>query len=680
MPNRLADETSPYLQQHADNPVDWYPWGEEALRRAREEDKPILLSIGYSACHWCHVMAHESFEDPDVAAAMNRLFVNVKVDREERPDIDQIYQSAHQALTGRGGGWPLTMFLTPDQRPFFGGTYFPKTPRYNLPGFADLCAQVERVYREQRQAVDAQNDQLQVVLERAQASSIDSSEPDQAPIEAAATELKRLFDPVHGGLGGAPKFPNPAILEFCLRRGMTAGDDRLLSLVLLTLREMARGGINDHLGGGFARYSVDATWTIPHFEKMLYDNGPLLGLYAQAWQATGDPSFAQVCEHTAGWLTREMQSPEGGFCSSLDADSEHEEGRFYVWSREQVSGVLDATEYALFARVYGLDGAPNFEGRHWHLRICRDQQDVAHELGLDEAHAHRILASARAKLLASRETRVRPARDDKVLTSWNALAIQGMVHAARVFEREDWLDSARRALAFVQRVLWRDGRLLATSKDGTAHLNAYLDDHAFLLAALLEMLQTDFDRMHLQFATALADTLLARFEDPNGGFYFTSHDHEQLMLRPRNGHDNATPSGNGVAATSLQRLGHLTGDPRYLSAAERTLRAFQAQIAAQPSAFCSLLIAQEEWLRTPTMVILRGDPSIMQTWRRVLVRAPDPARIEMSIPAGVGDLPTILDKPAGVGRVNAWVCRGVTCLTPVSEVSDLLERLREPPG
>jgi len=434
------------------------------------------------------------------------------------------------------------------------------------------------------------------------------------------------------------------------------------------------------LGGGFARYSVDATWTIPHFEKMLYDNGPLLRLYALAWQATGDPSFAQVCEHTAGWMMREMQSPEGGFYSSLDADSEHEEGRFYVWSREQVSGVLDAAEYALFARVYGLDDAPNFEGRHWHLRIRADQQDVAHELGFDEARADRILAAARAKLLASRETRVRPGRDDKVLTSWNALAIQGMAHAARVFEREDWLDSARRALAFVQHSLWRDGRLLATSKDGTAHLNAYLDDHAFLLAALLEMLQTDFDRKHLQFATALADTLLARFEDPNGGFYFTSHDHEQLMLRPRSAHDNATPSGNGVAAMSLQRLGHLTGDPRYLSAAERTLRTFQTQIAAQPSAFCSLLIAQQEWLHAPTVVILRGQPFRMQAWRRALMRAPDPTRIDLSIPVDQVDLPSALDKPSRVEGVNAWVCRGVTCLKPESEVSGLLDVLREAPG
>jgi len=676
VPNRLADETSPYLQQHADNPVDWYPWGEEALRRARAEDKPILLSVGYSACHWCHVMAHESFEDPDVAAVMNRLFVNVKVDREERPDIDQIYQSAHQALTGRGGGWPLTMFLTPDQRPFFGGTYFPKSPRHHLPGFAALCEHVERVYREQREAVDAQNDELQSVLARAQALAPARGEPSASHIDAAAAELKRLFDRQHGGLGTAPKFPHPAELEFCLRRG-GAGDAELRDLVLLTLREMARGGIYDHLGGGFARYSVDATWTIPHFEKMLYDNGPLLWLYAQAWQVSAEARFARVCEETAGWIVREMQSPEGGYYSSLDADSEHEEGRFYVWSRGEVRTALDDVEYEVFARVHGLDGAPNFEGRHWHLRICRDLDGVAAELGLEEGLAAQVNEAARAKLFGLRERRVRPGRDEKILTSWNALAILGMANAARVFGRSEWLDSARRALAFVQGQLWREGRLLATFRDGRAHLDAYLDDHAFLLAAILELLQAEFDTGHLRFATGLADALLERFEDPDdGGFFFTSHDHEQLMLRPRTAHDGATPAGNGIAAVSLQRLGHLTGKSRYAMAAERALRAFDAQVGAQPSAFCSLLVALDEWRRPPPVVILRGEPGAMQDWTSALAQAPDPARIALAIPPGVPGLPAPLDKPWRAG-VNAWLCRGVTCLAPVSEVSGLLQLLRE---
>jgi uncharacterized protein YyaL (SSP411 family) len=676
MLNRLAHETSPYLQQHAGNPVDWYPWGEEALRRAREQDKPILLSVGYSACHWCHVMAHESFEDVDIAAVMNRLFVNVKVDREERPDIDQIYQSAHQLLTRRAGGWPLTMFLTPDQRPFFGGTYFPKVPRYNLPGFADLCEHVARVYREQRLAIDAQNDELMTLLAATQSTGGGAEDPGSAAIEAALQELERLFDREHGGLGGAPKFPHPAELEFTLREGILRGDEELKHLALLTLREMARGGIYDHLGGGFARYSVDATWTIPHFEKMLYDNGPLLRLCAEAWQLSGEARFKSACEQTAGWIMREMQSPEGGYYSSLDADSEHEEGKFYVWSREEVRDALEPDEYALAARVYGLDGAPNFEGRHWHLRIAREIEDVARELGMARATAEEVLGSARAKLFAVREQRVRPGRDEKILASWNALAIHGMAHAARVFDRRDWLDSARRALAFVRGTMWSDSALRATFKDGKAHLNAYLDDHAFLLAALLETLQADFRIEELNFATALADALLGRFEDAeSGGFFFTSHDHERLILRPKSAHDNATPSGNGVAAIALQRLGHLTGQPRYVQAAERTLRSFRDPLAAQPSAFPSLLVALAESLNPPAVVILRGHAVDTAHWLPALRAAEDPARMVLVLEPGLSGLPPSLDKP-WTGGVNAWVCRGVTCLTPVSEVSGLLALLR----
>jgi len=679
MPNRLAHETSPYLKQHAGNPVDWYPWGEEALRLARDEDRPILLSVGYSACHWCHVMAHESFEDAEVAAVMNRLFVNVKVDREERPDIDQIYQSAHQLLTRRAGGWPLTMFLTPDQRPFFGGTYFPKAPRYNLPGFADLCEQVARVYREQRPAIDAQNEEVMTLLAATQAAGGTAEDPGGATIEAALLELERMFDRENGGLGRAPKFPHPAELELTLREAIARGDQELKHLALLTLREMSRGGIYDHLGGGFARYSVDATWTIPHFEKMLYDNGPLLRLCADAWQLTGEARFKGTCEETAGWIMREMQSSSGGYYSSLDADSEHEEGKFYVWTREAVRDALEADEYAVSARVYGLDGPPNFEARHWHLRICREIEDVARELEMAPGTAEEVLRSARAKLFEVREQRVHPGRDEKILTSWNALAIHGMAHAARVFDRRDWLDSARRAAAFVRATMWSDQVLRATFKDGKAHLNAYLDDHAFLLAALLEMLQADFRADELAFATALADALLSRFEDPEaGGFFFTSHDHERLILRPKSAHDNATPSGNGVAATALQRLGHLTGQLRYVHAAERVLRSFGSQVAAQPSAFSSLLVALSESLDPPTVVVLRGPAVDTAHWLHALRAAQDPARMVLALEPGQPGLPPSLDKP-WTGGVNAWVCRGVHCLAPVSEVSGLLASLREQP-
>jgi uncharacterized protein YyaL (SSP411 family) len=570
MPNRLAQETSPYLQQHADNPVDWYPWGDEALARARDEDRPILLSVGYSACHWCHVMAHESFEDPHIAAIMNRLFVNIKVDREERPDIDQIYQTAHQLLTRRAGGWPLTMFLTPDQRPFFGGTYFPKTPRYNLPGFGELLERVAAAYREQAEAIAGQNAELVALLQRTLPSPAPDVALHAAPREAAVQELKEQFDSQHGGLGSAPKFPHPYELELCLQEGVLRKDADAAQVALRTLEEMALGGIYDQLGGGFCRYSVDRTWTIPHFEKMLYDNGPLLRLYADAWRVTGNPLFERVCEETAAWVMREMQAPDGGYYSSLDADSEHEEGKFYVWSREEVAQVLEPDEHRVAVAVYGLDAPPNFEGHHWHLRITRPLEEVAGALGMPAEYAGVLLQSARAKLLAQREQRVRPGRDEKILTSWNALMIEGMAHAARVFDRPEWLDSARRALAFLRAVLWRDGVLQATYKDGKAHLNAYLDDHAFLLAALLALLQAQLRSEDLDFAVRLADALLERFEDREaGGFFFTSHDHEALILRTKPGHDHATPSGNGVAALSLQRMGHLLGEPRYLACAER---------------------------------------------------------------------------------------------------------------
>ena len=494
MPNRLARETSPYLQQHADNPVDWHPWGAEALALAREQDKPILLSIGYSACHWCHVMAHESFEDAGVAAVMNRLFVNVKVDREERPDIDQIYQTAHQLFNQRAGGWPLTMFLTPDQTPFFGGTYFPKTARYGLPGFPELLERVSAYYREHRDDVAKQNEAVRDAFARmGTGAPAHHSELDAAPLAAAVDLLRDAFDAPRGGFGAAPKFPHVADIALCLRRHAATGDAQALAMATTTLTAMAEGGIYDHLGGGFCRYSTDAEWTIPHFEKMLYDNGPLLGVYADAYAVTGEARYRAVVEETAAWLMREMQSPEGGYYSTLDADSEGHEGRFYVWTPDAVRAALDGGEWAVVAPHYGLDQAPNFEGKDWHLRVITPLADVAARLGRSEADCAASLASARAKLFAMRERRVHPGRDEKVLTSWNALAIAGMARAARVFDRPDWLASARRALDFVRGTLVDGERLLATYKDGRAHLNAYLDDHAFLLDALLELMQTEFD-------------------------------------------------------------------------------------------------------------------------------------------------------------------------------------------
>ncbi|MCX7176683.1 MAG: thioredoxin domain-containing protein [Proteobacteria bacterium] len=667
MPNRLADETSPYLQQHADNPVDWRPWSEQALALARSENKPILLSIGYSACHWCHVMAHESFEDEDVAAVMNRLFVTIKVDREERPDLDQIYQTAHQMLTQRAGGWPLTMFLTPEGAPFFGGTYFPKSPRYGLPGFVDLLERVARSYREQRIAIDAQNVSLLEALASTQPLSQNgaTAEFTALPLTALREQLAGSFDARHGGFGGAPKFPHPTDLAFLLRRALASGEAEARNMALTTLRRMAEGGIYDQLGGGFCRYSVDAEWGIPHFEKMLYDNGPLLALYADAWNITGEDLFKRVVEHTAAWTLREMQSAQGGYYSSLDADSEGEEGKFYVWTREEVHAVLSPQEYSAVAHHWGLDGAPNFEGTHWHLRIAASTTEEQLPL----------LESARAKLFAAREQRIRPGRDEKILTSWNALMIEGMAHAARIFGRADWLASARSALDFVRTRLWNHGRMLATCKDGRAHLDAYLDDHSLLLSALLEMMQAEYRGEDMEFARELADALLLHFEDPvHGGFFFTRHDHETLIHRPKPGHDNATPSGNGVAAWALQRLALLSGEARYAAAAERTLLLFQPQFERHPSGFASLLSALEEWLVPPRLVVLRGPSGEVSDWRARLGQPP--GTLILALPNCLTGLPAALDKPAS-DAVNAWVCSGVTCLAPVALWPDLERVLME---
>jgi uncharacterized protein YyaL (SSP411 family) len=675
MPNRLARETSPYLQQHAGNPVDWFPWGEEALALAREQDKPILLSVGYSACHWCHVMAHESFEDAAVAAEMNRLYVNIKVDREERPDLDQIYQTAHHMLTQRNGGWPLTMFLMPDGTPFFGGTYFPKMPRYNMPGFLDLLPRIAQAYHEQRGEITKQNESLMAALASTVPAAAGAGKFERAPVAAALHEFEKLFDREHGGIGHAPKFPHPYELAFCLRRHTLDGGAAGLDIAHTTLTCMAEGGIYDHLGGGFARYSVDETWTIPHFEKMLYDNGPLLAVYSDAWLVTQSPRYKAVCAETVAWVMREMQSPEGGYYSSLDADSEHVEGKFYVWTPDEVRALLTPEEYAVAAAHYGLDGAANFEHEYWHLRVTKPLADIAASLNSNLVDCESRLASARAKLLAVRVKRIWPGHDEKILTSWNALMIKGMARAARVFNEPAWLVSAQRALDFIRTTLWKDGRLLATYKDGRAHLNAYLDDHAFLLDALLELMQTEFRADDLAFACALAERLLDQFEDrEQGGFFFVSHDHEKLIHRAKPGHENATPSGNGIAACALQRLGHLTGEPRYIDAAERAIRLFYPAMQRQPSGFVSLLTALEESLAPPRMVVVRGESQALHEWQRALAARFRPDTLIIALRHDETNLPPALNKPAAANGVNAWVCQGVSCLPPAADLGTI-ERL-----
>ena len=681
--NRLISQTSPYLQQHAHNPVDWYPWGPEALARARDENKPIHLSVGYAACHWCHVLADESFEDEATAEVLNRRFVNIKVDREERPDIDRIYQVAQQMLTQRSGGWPLTMFLSSDdQRPFFGGTYFPKEARYGLPAFKDLLGKVADYYRDHEAELRQQNQALMSAFAdlTPPSASVDIRLTD-APLQASRQLLARTFDARYGGFGAAPKFPHPKTLERLFRDWHASAhhsepDLHALYMATLTLKRMGDGGINDQLGGGFCRYSVDATWTIPHFEKMLYDNGALLSVYADATVATGDSWYADIATRIADWTMREMQSPQGGYYSSLDADSEGHEGKFYVWDREEVRSTLSAEEFAVFAPRFGLDAEPNFEGK-WHLFVSDATEHIADREGRNQAAVEALLNGARLRLRELRDQRIWPGRDEKILTSWNALMIRGMASAARALQRDDLAESATRALDFIRATLWRDGRLLATSKDGKAHLNAYLDDYVFLADAILELQQARFRGDELAFARQLLDVVLDRFSDPTGGgFFFTSDDHETLIHRSKSFSDDATPAGNGIAAYVLQRMGYLLGETRYLSAAQSTLRASWAVLEKFPHAHTTLLAALEENLHPPEYIILRGESVEIARWQRELGALYAPRRMILAIPAGATAIPDAFRDKAARGVATAYLCQGSVCSTPIDDLGELVRQLR----
>ena len=678
MPNRLAQETSPYLLQHADNPVDWYPWGSEAFSAAREAGKPVLLSIGYSACHWCHVMAHESFEDEASAELMNRLFVNIKVDREERPDIDKIYQTAHQLLTQRSGGWPLTMFLDAEnQRPFFGGTYFPKETRYGMPAFGDLLQNVAAYYTDKRSDIQDQSAQLLAVLKRLDPTPADADANfNDEPLRQARESFAKNFDREFGGFGSAPKFPHATTIERLLRHWRSSANDAepdldALLMSTLTLTRMADGGLFDHVGGGFCRYSVDRFWQIPHFEKMLYDNGPLLALYAQAAIATGEKSFRDTENATADWMLSDMQAANGGFYATRDADSEGKEGTYYLWTPDQVEPLL-GNDYAVFASRFGLDQDANFEGQ-WHLSVRQP---------IPDAEAAAAIERAKKKLLAERSKRVAPGRDEKQLTSWNALAIRGLAIAGRSLARPDLIDSAVRATDFIQDNMMRDGRLLACYKDGEARLAAYLDDHAFLLDALLELLQSRWDSGRLHLAVEIADLMLEHFADSeNGGFFFTADDHETLIHRPKPLADEALPSGNGIAALALQRLGFLLGESRYLDAAERTLRSGWPALTEYPHAHVSLLNALDEYLGQPEIIIIRGDMDEIARWRDAAAKLYAPQRLVFAIAADAAKLPAALaDKKALDGKTVAYRCLGMHCEAPLTTWAALAAQLSPAQG
>jgi len=675
MPNRLSSETSPYLLQHAANPVDWWPWCEEALEIARREDRPILLSIGYSACHWCHVMAHESFEDVNTAELMNRDFINIKVDREERPDLDHIYQLAHQMLVGRPGGWPLTVFLAPDGLPFFAGTYFPDQARHGLPAFRDLLARIAVAWKEQRQALEEQNVELRKALAEHNAPA-DSARPSTRAPQALRKALLELHDERWGGFGSAPKFPHASDLDFLLRHAVSHKDEFARQAVMHTLERMALGGVYDQLGGGFFRYSTDERWEIPHFEKMLYDNGPLLALYADAWLVDGRPLFADVAERTARWVMREMQSGAGGYFAAIDADAAGGEGEFYVWDVDLLRAALPPEQAALADAHYGLEDPPNFENRAWHLCVRTPVDQIARSigLGLDEAKAR--IEAARQRLFEVRATRPAPGRDEKVLAAWNGLMIRGMARAGQVMRRGEWIRSAQRAADFVRGTMWSDGRLAACYKDGRSRFDGCLDDYAFLLDGLLTLLQAEYRVEDLEFALALAEDLLARFEDAeHGGFLFTAHDHEKLLMRPREGRDGSMACGNSVAAVALLRLGHLAGDTRLLRAGERAVEAWAAAAERSPMGFASLLVAAQEVLWPPVTAVAYGPGASMGSWREALAAVYLPHALALCVPEE-GGAPDWLRRQ-GKNRVNGWVCWGVECLPPASRADDFVQTLSE---
>jgi uncharacterized protein len=676
MPNRLANETSPYLLQHADNPVDWYAWGPEALDRAKREDKPILLSIGYAACHWCHVMAHESFEDEETARLMNDNFINIKVDREERPDIDGIYMQAVQAMTGQGG-WPMTMFLMPDGSPFYGGTYFPPHDRHGLPSFRKVLESVSDAWRSKREGVAQSAEQLRDIYDSNLAQSRGGGSLSRELLEGVYRSLEQRYDVRAGGFGGAPKFPATMVLDFLLRYSKRADNKEALEMVVNSFRKMARGGIYDQIGGGFARYSVDASWLVPHFEKMLYDNALLTRLGAHLWQATKDEEIRRVTIETVEWVGREMTAPEGGFYSSLDADSEGHEGKFYVWTDEEIDSILGADAPA-FMTYYGVTAGGNFEGRNI-LFVPADRKDAAARAGVDEVTLDTILARARRILYDARARRMWPGRDEKILASWNGLMLRGVATAARAFGRDDFRKLAIRNADFLAREMVRDGRVMRSHKEGVTRISGFLEDHAAVALGFLAVYELTFDEQWVNRARAIADAMLEWFwDDQVGAFFDTARDAERLITRPRDVTDNATPSGTSLAVELLLHLAELQQDAEYRRRATFALEALAEPMLRFPTAFGHLLGNADMELYGAIEVALIGERSHhgFTLLERTVAERYVPSLVlaggnfgERSMIKLLEDRPLIDDKP------TAYVCRHYTCDRPVTTPELLASQL-----
>jgi uncharacterized protein YyaL (SSP411 family) len=681
--NRLINETSPYLLQHAHNPVDWYAWGEEAFAKAKAENKPILLSVGYSACHWCHVMEHESFENEAIARLMNENFVNIKVDREERPDVDQIYMNAVQMMTHHGG-WPMTVFLTPDGVPYYGGTYFPPVDRYNMPGFPRVLESVAAAYRERPDDISQTATSILAELRRLSAANESQELLSAQLLDTAYAGTVRNYDPNNGGFGSAPKFPPAMSLEFLLRTYKRTKQVHALEIVEHTCRKMAEGGIYDQLGGGFHRYSTDARWLVPHFEKMLYDNALLSRLYLHYFQLTKDDFARRIAEGILDYVAREMTDAGGGFYSTQDADSEGEEGKFFVWTLQEVVDELGTDDGRAFAAYYDITPEGNFEGKNI-LHISRSLEDVAKQNGISPAQLSSVLEKGRKKLFLSREKRIKPARDEKVLTAWNGLMLASFAEAGAILERNDYTTIAERNAAFVLETLRCDGLLLRTFKDEQAKLNGYLEDYSFYADGLLVLFEATGELRWLKEALQLTDTMISEFwDDQDGGFFFTGKSHEQLIVRTKDYFDNATPSGNSVAVDVLLRLGVLIGNDDYKRRAVTVLRMVADQARRFPSGFGRALSALDFYVSQPREIAIIGETGSAQVrelmrpvWQQFLpnrvVAMANPSESEAQ-----NLVPLLRERGMVNSQATAYVCENFTCKEPVTSPQALALQLSEP--
>jgi len=683
MQNHLVDSSSPYLLQHANNPVDWYPWGEEALKKAKDENKPVFLSIGYAACHWCHVMAHESFEDPETAAVMNANFVNIKVDREERPEIDSIYMQATVALTG-SGGWPMSVFLTPDLRPFYAGTYFPPVRRYNMPSFKEVLANMAQAWQTEIKEVDRVGNQ---VLEHIRPPLHKPANRNEITAEALYAAVKNLLDSYdwgYGGWGSAPKFPQPMSIEFLLRRASADTDQReqIIKAATHALNTMSRGGVYDVVGGGFSRYSVDNFWRTPHFEKMTYDNAQLAQAYLHGYLVTGNADYRRICEETLDFVLRELTHSEGGFFSSLDADSEGEEGKFYVWTQDELEGIL-GTDFDFFKTAYGITPSGNWEGKNI-LQRALDDSTLAARFKIEQEELLQKLSKCHSKLLEARSSRIRPTTDDKVLVMWNSLMLKTFAEAGRYLNRPDYLQSAIRNSRFLLNNLYVNDRLHRSWREGQTKHNAYLEDYAGLILALLALYQSDPNTEWYRWALKLADEMVEHFIDPNGGFFDTRNDHEALLVRPKDIQDNATPSGNALAATALLELATYGDRTQWRDLAEQMLSSVYEVILRYPTAFAQWLCASDFAFGPTREVAIIGDllRTDTQDFLKILWKTFRPRQVttisnyppEPDTPALLKDKPLLNDLP------TAYVCQGFVCLQPVNSPIEMETQLTGSPN